>query len=414
MVTAMSPFLELAFALVLILVVARLGGFISSRLGQPSVLGELVAGILLGPSILNITHFPFIHQPLQLEVTLRNLGEMGVLLLMFLAGLELHVTDLVKNIRTSSRIAVFGVIFSIFLVGLIGNFAGMALTQSGFLGLCLAATSISITAQTLMELKVLRTRVGFALLGAAVLDDILVLLFFSVFIAIYGGGNGLQSVGELILRVVVFLVVSLGFGLFILPRFARLVARFQVNYGAISLAIIILLTFGLLAELLGGISAILGAFLAGLMYSRTSEKNSIEPGLHTFTYAFFAPIFFVGIGLQVDLHLINSASFFLLLGLAAAAILGKLGGAGVGARISGFPWLDSGRLGAGMIPRGEVSLIIATVGLNLKIFENNVFTAIIGAVLISTLITPILLRYLFSLKGKVDTPTAQGERRETS
>jgi Kef-type K+ transport system membrane component KefB len=408
----LSPFLQFAFAIILILIVAKVGGFISTRLGQPSVLGELLAGILLGPSILNITRLPFITDSQQLEEFIRDLGELGVLLLMFLAGLELHFSDMLKNARVSARIAILGVILSVVLTGLVGVFSGLGLTQAFFLGLALAATSISISAQTLMELKVLRSKIGFGLLGAAVLDDILVLILFSIFVAVYGGSNGWQSAGELILRVVVFLFLSLGFGLFLLPKVSRWITLRQVSQGSITFAIVTLLTFGLLAELIGNLSAILGAFLAGLMFSRTEEKANVDPGLRTLTYSLFAPVFFVSIGLQVDLHLIRNESFLLLLGLAAAAAFGKFGGAGLGARISGFSWLESSQLGVGMIPRGEVSLIIASVGLNLGILDSGLFTAIIGAVLVTTLITPSLLRYTFSKKEKQDNKKTSEEERE--
>jgi Kef-type K+ transport system membrane component KefB len=407
----LSPFLQFAFALIVILLVAKLGGFISTRLGQPSVLGELLAGILLGPSILNITHLPFISDSLQLEEIIRDLGELGVLLLMFLAGLELHFSDMLKNARVSARIAILGVVFSLVLAGFMGILAGLGLTQAFFLGLALAATSISISAQTLMELKVLRSKIGFGLLGAAVLDDILVLILFSIFVAVYGGGNGWQSTGELVVRVLVFLSLSLGFGLFLLPKVSRWVALRQTSQGSITFAIIILLTFGLLAELIGSLSAILGAFLAGLMFSRTEEKSNVDPGLRTLTYSLFAPVFFVSIGLQVDLHLIQQGSLLLLLGLAAAAGFGKFSGAGFGARLSGFSWLESSKLGVGMIPRGEVSLIIASVGLNLGILNSGLFTAIIGAVLVTTLITPSLLRYTFSKNEKqVIKQITEGEK----
>jgi Kef-type K+ transport system membrane component KefB len=408
----LSPFLQFAFAIILILIVAKVGGFISTRLGQPSVLGELLAGILLGPSILNITRLPFITDSQQLEEFIRDLGELGVLLLMFLAGLELHFSDMLKNARVSARIAILGVILSVVLTGLVGVFSGLGLTQAFFLGLALAATSISISAQTLMELKVLRSKIGFGLLGAAVLDDILVLILFSIFVAVYGGSNGWQSAGELILRVVVFLFLSLGFGLFLLPKVSRWITLRQVSQGSITFAIVTLLTFGLLAELIGNLSAILGAFLAGLMFSRTEEKANVDPGLRMLTYSLFAPVFFVSIGLQVDLHLIRNESFLLLLGLAAAAAFGKFGGAGLGARISGFSWLESSQLGVGMIPRGEVSLIIASVGLNLGILDSGLFTAIIGAVLVTTLITPSLLRYTFSKKEKQDNKKTSEEERE--
>ncbi len=190
-----------------------------------------MAGILLGPSLLNITSLPFVTNPTELNSFLRELGELGVLLLMFLAGMELHLVEMVKNIRMSVRIATLGVLLSFVLVGIVTYFATQGPNQAVFLGLALAATSISISAQTLLELKVLSGRVGLALLGAAVVDDILVLVLFSIVTAVFDGKNGWMSIGELVLRLTGFLALALGFGWFILPRLTRWVTKHLPGYG---------------------------------------------------------------------------------------------------------------------------------------------------------------------------------------
>jgi Kef-type K+ transport system membrane component KefB len=414
MTTDFSPFLQFATELILILAVAKLGGYLSTRLGQPSVLGELLAGILLGPTVLGITGLPFVTNPKELSSFIQELGELGVLLLMFLAGMELHLTELLKNFRVSLRIALLGVTFSFLLVGLVTYAATQGWTQAVFIGLALAATSISISAQTLLELKALGGKVGLALLGSAVVDDILVLALFSVVMAISGGKNGWASIGELLVRLAVFLVIAIVIGGMILPRLTRWITRHLPGYGAVTFALVILLLFGVLAEWIGGLSAILGAFLAGLMFSRLQEKNAVEPGLRTLTYTLFAPVFFVSIGLQVDLRLIQSGSLALLIFLVLAAVGGKFLGAGLGARWAGFSWRQSAQVGSGMVPRGEVSLIIASVCIAQGLIDSTVFSSIIGAVILTTLITPLLLKATFtsaSFKATepIDTPRTESK-----
>jgi hypothetical protein len=185
----MTPFLQLAFLIAMILLTAKLGGFLSTRLGQPAVLGELIIGLILGPSLLNLIHLPFLDTHLMQEI-IYQFAELGVLVLMFLAGLELHFSDLARNRRVSALAGSLGVAIPVGLGLLVGELLGYDFKHSAFLGLTLGATSVSISVQTLMELKVLRSRVGLSLLGAAVFDDILVILLLSIFLAFTSGAAG--------------------------------------------------------------------------------------------------------------------------------------------------------------------------------------------------------------------------------
>ncbi len=403
----MTPFLQLIILLAIIIFAAKYSGYLSTRLGQPSVFGQLLIGVILGPSLLNITGMPFITDPHVGDI-IKELGELGVLILMFLAGLELHLGDLVKNSRVSAYGGILGVIFPV-LMGLgVGELAGLDFSHAMFLGLTLGATSVSISAQTLMELKVLRSRVGLGLLGAAVFDDILVILLLSIYLALESGAGGVGQILLVFGKMILFLGLSVGVGIWLLPRLVRLNHRLRINMGVLTLSIMILLVYGVAAEVLGGMAAITGTFLAGLMFARTSEKKEIEEGLHSLAYAFFVPIFFVNIGLGVNIRSLDLNSLWLMLGISVVAILGKILGAGLGSRIAGFSWLESLQVGIGMVSRGEVGLIVAKVGLDQGLLDMEIFSAIVGMVLITTLLTPPMLRAAFKsipTKPKQPKPT---------
>lgn len=394
----MSSFLQLAFLLTLILVAAKASGYLATKLGQPSVLGELIVGLLLGPSLVDIGHLPFITAA-HVSETIYELGELGVLLLMFIAGLELHLSELAKNTRVAAYSGVLGVIFPVTLGFLAGEVFGMSLENSVFLGLTLGATSVSISAQTLMELKVLRSRVGLGLLGAAVFDDILVILLLSSFVALADGGSTVQIL-LVLAKMIGFLALSALFGLWALPRLTVAVSKLAVSQNILTLALIIMLTYGLAAELFGGMAAITGTFVAGLMFSRTPEKTQIEGGLRALSYAFFVPIFFVNIGLSIDLRQVSLSALWLMLAITLLAVMGKILGSGLGARLGKFSWLESLQLGIGMVSRGEVGLIVASIGLSAGHLTDDAFSAVVGMILITTLITPPLLRATFKVAAE--------------
>lgn len=399
----MTPFLQISILLAILLLAAKAAGYLSTKLGQPSVLGELLIGVILGPSLLSIFNLSFLEYE-ELPHFIDDFAEIGVLLLMFIAGLELHISDLTKNKGASAYAGTLGVLIPVLLGFLIGEFFAMDTEQSIFLGLTLGATSVSISAQTLIELKVLRSRVGFGLLGAAVFDDMLVILLLSGFIALHLGGSALEIIIVLV-KMIVFLSLSMAFGIWILPKISRKVQSLPIAQGSITLAIVIMLVYGISAELLGGMAAITGAFIAGLMFARTKEKNEIERGLRSLSYGLFVPIFFINIGLHVDVRGMNISTLWVLLMITIAAIVGKIFGAGLGAKLGKFSWLESLQLGIGMMSRGEVGLIVATVGLQENLLNPDLYSSIVGMVLITTLITPPLLRASFAKSTILDKST---------
>lgn len=391
----MSELLNFLLAAVIIIVAAKLSGYISVRLGQPSVLGELLVGLILGPTVLNMLGvWPNFAGDTHLADSLTLFAEIGVLLLMFLAGLELELHELVKSGRVASLAGTFGV-----LVPLIGGFAtarifGMDTTEAIFIGLTLSATSVSISAQTLMDLGVLRSKVGLGLLGAAVFDDILVVLLLSIGSVLFGGGEG-GSLWLIVVRMVLFLAGATVVGLFLVPRLLRMVIDLPISQIAVAFALVTCLLFAWASEALGGVAAITGAFMAGLFLARTPFVDRIEEGIAALAYGFFVPIFLVNIGLRANLREISGSLWFFAIALTLVAIATKVIGSGGGALAAGFNRLDSLRLGIGMISRGEVGLIVASVALSGGLIQPESFSVAVFMVVVATLVTPLLLRMVY-------------------
>jgi Kef-type K+ transport system membrane component KefB len=402
----MSSFLQLAIALTIIITAAKLGGYLSYRLGQPAVLGELIAGILLGPSVVNLVQLPFFTD-VHLSETIKLLAEIGVLLLMFLAGLDLHLSDLLKSGKVAGLSGVLGMLLPLVLGTLAGLLFSMDISHAIFTGLVLSATSVSISAQTLMELKVLRSRVGVGLLGAAVFDDVLVLLGLSIFtaIALPSSSAGIASIIFIIVRIILYLVIASLVGMFIFPRLSGIVGRLPISQGLIALTFVTILTYAWTAEAFGSMAAITGAFLAGVWFGRTPAKDHIHNGVSTLAYSVFVPIFFVNIGLFANIRELTWESTILLFVMILVAVVGKVVGAGYGAFLGGLGRQEALQLGVGMISRGEVGLIVAAVGIELGLIEQDIFSAIVGMVIVTTLITPPLLRKVFNKKEIEESET---------
>jgi Kef-type K+ transport system membrane component KefB len=399
----MTPFLQLAIALVVIITSAKIGGYLSYRVGQPAVLGELIVGIILGPSVLNILDISYFSDQ-HLPEVIHQMAEMGVLLLMFLAGLELHLSDLVRSGKVASLAGTFGVIFPLAFGTITGVLFSMDIQPAIFIGLILSATSVSISAQTLMEIKVLRSRVGVALLGAAVFDDILVLLGLSVFTALTQTttGTDVSVILLIVLKMALFLGIASAFGRWVVPILSRKISKLPISQGLVAFAFVIVLFFGWTAEMMGHLAAITGAFLAGLWFGRIPEKERIHNGIATIAYGLFVPIFFINIGLSANAKELTWESGLFMLVLFLVAVLSKVFGSGIGAVLGGFSRREAVQLGVGMMSRGEVGLILAAVGIQEGLIQPRTFSVVVGIVILTTLLTPLLLRALFP-KG-IPTP----------
>jgi Kef-type K+ transport system membrane component KefB len=390
----MDPLPPFLLALAVIIVAAKGSGYLSTRLGQPAVLGKLLVGLLLGPTVLDMLHWPVFGDP-HLEETLRHLSNLGVLFLMFIAGMEVDLEAMMRAGRPAVLAGIMGVMAPVALGMAVVLSFGFDLQRGLFMGLVLAATSVSISAQTLMELRVLRTRVGLALLGAAVVDDVLVILFLSLFVALTGGGGGVVAVLWVLAKMAVFLGLGLWLGARILPRLGSLVDQLRISEGVMALAIVITLLYAWTAEALGGMAAITGAFLAGLLFARTPLRHRIEAGMHTLAYSWLMPVFFVSIGLEANARALGLEGLPFALVIVVVAVLSKVLGCGIGARFGGFSNSEALRLGVGMTSRGEVGLIVASVGMSTGLIGERIFASVVLMVLTTTLLTPIMLRTLY-------------------
>lgn len=396
------PVLELLAALVIILVAAKASGLVATRLGQPAVLGELTAGVLLGPSVIDLFNIDYFHKE-HLEATVLLLSELGVLLLMFLAGLETDLEEVAKVRKVAILAGTLGVVFPLTTGTLVSLPFGFSAKEAVFVGIILSATSVSISARTLMELGVLQGRQGVSILAAAVIDDVLVILLLSFFVAFAvdsGSGGGAGEVLMIIGRVVLFFVVSYLIGRFVLPIIARWSATAPMSEGVLVVAIVIALGYAWFAEEVGSLALITGAFLAGVLLRPTEVHRIVDEKVRSIGYGFFVPIFFIGVGLSANARGFDASEIGLLVAISVVAVVAKLGGAGLGAYLGGEGLRSSTQIGTGMISRGEVGLIVASVGLGKGLVDEGLFSVTVLMVLFTTLVTPILLRIAFAGEGE--------------
>lgn len=383
--------------LVVMLGAARLCGLLAKSIGQPSVLGELIAGVILGPSLLGLL------DP-QLEVV-HLLAEVGVIILLLLIGLETDLKQLLAVGGTSTAVAAVGVIAPFVLGYAVCRLLGMDNLVSIVAGAALTATSVGITARVLSDLGRLQEPESQIVLGAAVVDDIVGLIILTVVSGI-AQGNGITPIGIARITAIAFgfLVLALLLGRYIVPPLVRLSGKSSMPGNDTILALV--LTFGLawVASQVGS-AVIIGAFAAGLLLRMTHKARDIEHGITELGH-FFVPIFFVAVGAAVDVRVFNPLDPAnhptLILGsaLVLVAVFGKF--------ISGYaaPWFRGNKkvIGVGMIPRGEVGLIFAQMGLSTRVFDAKLFSAVALMVMVTTFLAPPLLRMLFPPQSAGFTP----------
>lgn len=371
----------------LILLSTKVFGLLTRRIEMPQVVGALVAGLLLGPACFNIV---------QESEFLDHIAEIGVIVLMFSAGLETDISELKKSGRNSFVIAVIGVLVPLIAGYVLASFFNTepeAFLQNMFIGVILTATSVSISVETLKEMGKLSTPSGNAILGAALIDDILGIVALTI---ITGMADTSVQLTEVMLKIVAFFVLAVIVGIFARKGIEKLFDRYQKVHRRFSiLSFAFCLLFAYVAEAFFGVADITGAFIAGLIISGTSRCNYVQMRIETLSYLLISPVFFASIGLKVVLPEMSTSIMIFSVLLLILAILTKIVGCGLGAKLCRYENIQSLRIGIGMVSRGEVALIVASKGMKVGLMNEAFFGPIIIMVVLTTVITPILLKIVF-------------------
>ncbi len=374
---------HLPLVLLLIFGTAKLFANICERLGQPGLVGEIAAGVLLGPSLLNWV---------RLDDVLTALAQMGAMFLLFRVGLEVKASDLMRVGKTALAVASLGVVLPFILGWAVMTVAGVARIEAIFVGAALVATSVGITAQVLAAKGLLQERASRIILAAAVIDDVLGLLVLALVSSVAEGHINLVSLAitGLIASGFTVLVAKYGTRTFrhIVPRVEQ---KLAVEEGQFHLTLVVLFALAFAAVYIG-VAAIVGAFLAGMALSETVDQR-VRDLAHGIT-ELLVPFFLVGIGLHLDISVFASRQTLVIsAAICAVAVLSKFVGCGLGTWRLGPT--DMLRVGVGMIPRGEVGMVVAQIGLSMGVIEKRVYAVVVFMAIATTLVSPPLLKYAY-------------------
>ncbi|PWW99360.1 sodium:proton antiporter [Clostridium perfringens] len=385
---------EFLFDLALILISTKLFGLITKKVRMPQVVGALVAGVILGPAVLNV---------LSETEFIQKLAELGVIVLMFTAGLETDINQLKKTGKASFIIAVLGVIIPLaggFFIASIFNKGNDVNTilQNVFIGIILTATSVSITVETLKEMGKLNTRAGNAILGAAIIDDILGIIALTITTSL---ADPSINVIIVLAKIVMFFIFAGFAGYLFHWAFIKLDERYQRDLRRfVILAFVFCLLLSFCAEEFFGVADITGAFMAGLVISDSNRSKYLNSRFETLSYMLLSPIFFASIGIKVQLTAMTKTIFIFAILLLLVAILSKVFGCALGAKLCKYSNRESIQIGTGMISRGEVALIVANKGIAMGLMLPEFLAPVVIVVVVTTIVTPILLKVVFNNKSK--------------
>jgi Kef-type K+ transport system membrane component KefB len=376
---------QFLLALIAIFIAAKAFGEIAERLGQPAVLGELIGGVIIGVSGLHLVD-PH-------DDTIHLLSELGVILLLFLIGLETDLKKLMEVGGSATAVAIVGVLLPLAGGIAFGQFLGLRMMVSVFLGAALTATSVGITARVLSDLGHLKDDESQVVLGAAVVDDIIGLVLLTLVGTLAAGGElTFLGVGRVILVAFGFVILAIIVGSQLAPRLIRLIDRIEMQRGLFFSSVVFMLLLAFIAHKVGS-AIIIGSFAAGLVLARTERGRDIEREVHDVAN-FFIPIFFVVVGAAIDVKSMTGRFLWIGLGLTVIGIVGKVAAGYV-------VWKKGLRrsvIGVGMIPRGEVGLIFAQIGLSSQLLSAGLYSSVALMVMLTTFITPPLLRRLLVQK----------------
>lgn len=378
------------FDVAVILLFTKCFAIMTKKVDMPQVVGALVAGLILGPSVLNIV------APSDF---LSQVSELGVIVLMFGAGLQTDIKELKRSGKASFFIALCGVIIPFaggYLIAVIYNQGHEVFLQNMFVGTVLTATSVSITVETLKEMGKLSTNSGNAILGAALIDDILGLILLTV---ITGASDSTVSIWLVLVKIVLFFGLSLLLGGFmhkLIEKWMETSSFDRRRFAVIGLAFCFFYSY--IAEQVFGVADITGAFIAGLIIANTVRATYVASRCDTLSYMFLSPVFFASIGLKVSLTSLSISTLWLAVLIIIVAVLTKIVGCGIGAKLCGYTKDESIRIGVGMTARGEVALIVANKGIANGLMNDIFLIPIVLMVVGTAIITPILLRIVYPKK----------------
>ena len=370
---------------------AKILGELFERVKQPAVIGEILAGVVLGPFIFGLIN------PLHAETfhVYEVFAEVGVIILLFSIGLHIKVDDILKVGRTSSVVAILGVILPFFFGYLFTLTSEHTTVEAMFIGAAMVATSVGITARVFADLGILDSRVAKVILAAAVIDDILGLLVLAVVTGVGKGAISYVSMALLTLEAAGFVIFLTIIGKGLVPRLGPFFSYFKTKNAPFALALLLCLGLSAVASYIH-LAAIVGAFMAGMVLAELNVEFRFSSKFESL-YDFLVPFFFVVMGTQVDLSVFTK---FNLVGAALIltlfAILGKLIGCGLGAW--GLGWKEASVVGVGMVPRGEVGMIVASIGLGMGVISTDLYSIVIFMVIATTILTPPVLAGMISRK----------------
>ncbi len=377
--------------LAIIIIAAKLFGIVSRKLKAPQVVGEIIAGLIIGPSILGwVNQSDFLFQ----------MAEIGVILLMFSAGLETDLKDLVKTGPIATLIACAGVFIPLVIGALyymlyygMAPWGSLEFYKAVFVGTILTATSVSITVESLKEMGKLKGKVGTTILSAAIIDDVIGIIVLTFVIGLKNPESNPVSV---IINTVLFFITAIVVGFISYKLFKYVDKRYPHTrrIPIAGLAYCFLMSY--VAERYFGIADITGAYVAGIILCSINDSSYIERKVDINSYMLFGPVFFASIGLKTSVDNITGSILLFSLGFVVVGLIGKIIGCGLMAKICKFNGNDSLKIGVGMMTRGEVALIVSQKGLSAGLLEPVYFTSVILLIIVSSIATPIILKILYS------------------
>lgn len=394
---AYSIFKDLA----IIIVFAKIFGILARKCKAPQVVGEIIAGLIIGPSLLGLV---------QQTDFLTRMAEVGVVLLMFSAGLETNLKDLLKTGPVAFLIACAGVFVpllggTLLYMGMYGAapWGSEKFYTAVFIGVIMTATSVSITVEALKELGRLKGKVGTTILSAAIIDDVLGII---VLTFVVGFKSPDSNPGKVVLSTVLFFAMALVVGIILFQVFKRLDDKYPHTRRIPILGLALCFFFAYAAERYFGIADITGAYVAGIVLCSIQDSSYIDRKMEVSSYMLFGPVFFASIGLKTSIDNINGDILLFSLGFVLVALLCKIIGCGLMAKICRFRSQDSLKIGVGMMTRGEVALIVAQKGLSVGLLTPVYFTSVILLIIVSSISTPIILKLLYAKDKETAEATA--------